>query len=407
MRHLDVFPVPREWLSESDIALSETIENWAEKEVIQKRLSLRESYDSLLLPAMKSLFCDVGLQKIVVSEDGEYDKAAYPITAVLACEHTAMADTGISALLSNLLVFEYLILWSRDCGCKIPDELLKILEKEKPVICSLVLPMYGRKGQKPQKRLNGLCYQVEIQTENSGFFVTGSGVRPQVSGHDASVYLVLAGDNNGEPVLLVVPREARGVLPGEPLKSTGLAASRNADVDFNDVEIGEEYIVARGDEYLSHLQNLYYATSAAAALGAVLACFDIHREWGNTRVIKGKRNIFKENPLVASLMGTIASRIASARFLVYGMGKMIADLLHGKLPAASASFFISAATAHVFEIATTCVDNMMEHMASAGYATEWNLERYWRDIKTLESYVLPGTVLNMRAASHSYGVKNL
>jgi alkylation response protein AidB-like acyl-CoA dehydrogenase len=29
----------------------------------------------------------------------------------------------------------------------------------------------------------------------------------------------------------------------------------------------------------------------------------------------------------------------------------------------------------------------MELMASAGYAKEWQLERYWRDVKTVQCYL--------------------
>ncbi len=407
MKYLDVFPVPREWLSESDIALSKTIEEWAEKEVISKRLSLREDYDTLLLPAMKTLFSDIGLQKMILSPDDERERMRFPLMAVLACEHTALADTGISAVLSNVLAFQYLALSSQDNGGRIPDEIFKLFEQEKPVICSLVLPYYGRKGQTPGKGIAGLYYQVDVKSVSGGLVVTGTGVRPQVSGSDASLYLVVAADENGDPLIVAVPAQTAGIMLGEPVKTTGLAASRNADVDFNDVEVSEDFIICRGHQAFIQLMNIYQATSAAASMGAVLACYAIHKEWGDTRVIKGKGNIFRENPLVADLMGSIASRIASARFLVYGMGKMLADFLSGEASGTSAFFLVSALVTHVFEIATQCIDNMMEHMASAGYATEWNLERYWRDIKTLESYVLPGTVSNIRAAEHSYGVKTL
>jgi alkylation response protein AidB-like acyl-CoA dehydrogenase len=53
------------------------------------------------------------------------------------------------------------------------------------------------------------------------------------------------------------------------------------------------------------------------------------------------------------------------------------------------------------------MDNTMELMASAGYATEWNLERYWRDVKTLESCVLPETVAQTDLARHYFDLKEL
>jgi alkylation response protein AidB-like acyl-CoA dehydrogenase len=53
------------------------------------------------------------------------------------------------------------------------------------------------------------------------------------------------------------------------------------------------------------------------------------------------------------------------------------------------------------------IDNTMELMASAGYATEWNLERYWRDVKTVETYVIPETVAQTCMARQYFNLKKL
>jgi alkylation response protein AidB-like acyl-CoA dehydrogenase len=53
------------------------------------------------------------------------------------------------------------------------------------------------------------------------------------------------------------------------------------------------------------------------------------------------------------------------------------------------------------------IDNAMELMASAGYATEWNLERYWRDVKTIETYVVPETAALTDMARHYFDLKRL
>ena len=50
---------------------------------------------------------------------------------------------------------------------------------------------------------------------------------------------------------------------------------------------------------------------------------------------------------------------------------------------------------------------MVIYLASAGYATEWNLERYWRDIKTLSTYLMLETVGPVALARHYFGCRNL
>jgi alkylation response protein AidB-like acyl-CoA dehydrogenase len=51
--------------------------------------------------------------------------------------------------------------------------------------------------------------------------------------------------------------------------------------------------------------------------------------------------------------------------------------------------FVSALMiAHrVIASADSTIYRTMELMASAGYAREWQLERYWRDIKTMQCYL--------------------
>ena len=48
------------------------------------------------------------------------------------------------------------------------------------------------------------------------------------------------------------------------------------------------------------------------------------------------------------------------------------------------------------------LDRGMELMASAGYATEWNLERFWRDVKTVEALLLP-VQARVHMARHYFG----
>jgi len=46
-------------------------------------------------------------------------------------------------------------------------------------------------------------------------------------------------------------------------------------------------------------------------------------------------------------------------------------------------------------------------MASAGYATEWNIERYWRDVKTIQTYMVPEPQARIDMARHCFGCETL
>ena len=53
------------------------------------------------------------------------------------------------------------------------------------------------------------------------------------------------------------------------------------------------------------------------------------------------------------------------------------------------------------------LNHTMELMGSAGYATEWNLERYWRDTKTLATYLHLETAGQMVLANHCFDCAEL
>ncbi len=57
--------------------------------------------------------------------------------------------------------------------------------------------------------------------------------------------------------------------------------------------------------------------------------------------------------------------------------------------------------------AEQAIDNTMELMASAGYAKEWQLERYWRDVKTLAVCMGNRELAKMDVARYFYETKTL
>ena len=121
-------------------------------------------------------------------------------------------------------------------------------------------------------------------------------------------------------------------------------------------------------------------------------------------MIKGRRQRFKDNPLVAALLGEIGGLIVTRRVLVYHLARRL-ETAGGAQEAEHATAVAIART--VLRSAMEGLDKAMELMASAGYATEWNLERYWRDIKTLNTYLMLETVGQLVLAHHFFGCRNL
>jgi alkylation response protein AidB-like acyl-CoA dehydrogenase len=410
MKYQDLFPIPIEWLQDADRAITETVSSWAEQEVRSKRLEHKEDYDKLLLPAMRKLFMDIGLQTMMLPEElggGGMGTPEVATTAAAVLEQVGAADSGIGFLFANTLALQYALAVSE----KRSDAALK---KAAPMFCgddvyqvSLVLPGYGS-DTADRPRYYGLDYPATATKKQNGWVLKGGPVRPQCCGATAAAFAVVCDMGEGRPGVLLVPADANGLKKDEQFKKTGLAASRNADITFDDVEVEGSALVLEGLDAVREMLSWYYLGCAAVCEGALQTAHEILQQWGDTRVIKGKGQVFKENPLVASLMGEIGGRMGTSRLLTYNLGRMLSRPdIYGS--AGSGNLHVTAISVlkQVTHLAMEAMHNSMELMASAGYATEWNLERYWRDVKTVQTYVFPETVAQTCMARQYFNLQQL
>lgn len=410
MKYQELFPVPIEWIQDSDRSMAETVSSWAEQEVKSKRLEHKEDYEGLLLPAMRKLFLDIGLQSMMLPEElggGGMDSPDAATTTTLILEQVAAADSGIGFLFANALALQYALAISPSKSAEPLKEAAPVFTGGDIALCSLVLPDYGS-DTKERPRYYGLDYPATAAKTGSDWVVNGGPARPQCCGATASIFGVVCDTGDGTLGMLIVPADAKGVKKGKPFKKTGLAASVNADVTFKDVLVPGSALVLEGIEALRAVLSWYYMACAAVCAGSLQTTHEILQEWGDTRVIKGKGQVFKENPLVASLMGEIGGKMGTSRLLTFNLARMLSRPdIYG--PAGAGSLHVSAISAfkQVGRMAMEAMDNTMELMASAGYATEWNLERYWRDVKTVETYVVPETVAQTCMARQYFNLKQL
>jgi len=386
MKDNDRFPIPREWLSDETVMLADSVARWAAREVTGRRSQHRESYAELHRPALASLMEQVGLQDLLWAEPGE-PLSATALAAVL--EQVGRADTGLGVVLANTAALQRCVPSHR-----------KALLSERGAIGSLVLPGFGAE---PGAALHGLAPQVRAQATTEGWTLSGRAVRPQCHGAEAT-YFGLVTELDGEPALFAVTSRTPGLRVGDRFLKTGLHASPNADLELRGVPVSEAELLWRGAAPYRELRSWYYLGCAATASGALLATHAILDDWCESRVIKGRGQPFKDNPLVAAMLGDIGGFIGTGRILTLAL----ALALEQRGGADEATHATAVATARLLlGNAMDGLDKAMELMASAGYATEWNLERYWRDIKTLSTYLMLEIVGPVDLARHYFGCRNL
>ena len=397
MSEQDLFPFMHEWLSDMDVSLAENLRRWADNEVMAKRLELKEDYKKLLQPAMKKLFVDIGVQRLLWPEkcggDGHNNPDA-ACTMVAALEQVSRGDTGIAMLLAGMWAFQSSIAMEGSLNQEVCDSLAGLFgAKDAPAIVSLVLPLYGCTPQATAKLSKG-SWTIEAKM-----------ARPVASGADAAIFGVLASTGDGEDDVgfMVVPADAKEVKRGRPFLKTGLAANRNTDVTFDKVKVPESHCVAKGREACCAVLSWLYLGISASTVGALFASYEILKEWGDNRVIKGKGQVFKNNALTSSVMAEVAKEISLSRMLTYDLARILSQPDIYGAPGQEANYVTASMVSHqVCQSAEIAINKAMEMMASAGYATEWNLERYWRDSKNMQLCLGPYEISKMEFARYFY-----
>ncbi len=399
MSEHDLFPFAHEWLSDMDTSLAANLKKWAESELMDKRLELKEDYTALLEPAMRKLFLDIGLQRLLWPEayggDGHNGPEA-ALTMAAALEQVARGDTSIALLLSGLWALQSCMAMEGRENAEACEAFAGLFgSSDELALASLVLPLFRGEPQAGAKLSKG-AWAVEAKN-----------ARPVICGANAAVYGVycaLDGSDEGEDVgLIALAGDVKGLKKGKPFLKTGLAANRNADVTFSKAKAPEGMCVARGLQACRAALAWLYLGISASNVGALFASYEILKEWGDNRVIKGKEQVFKNNPLTAAVMAEVAKEITIDRMLTYNLARVLAAPdVYGEA-GEERNYVTACVVAHqVAQSAEKAINNAMEMMASAGYATEWNLERYWRDTKTMQLCLGPYELAKMDYAQYFY-----
>ncbi|MEW6553696.1 MAG: acyl-CoA dehydrogenase family protein [Actinomycetota bacterium] len=397
MSEHDIFPCMYEWLSDMDVSLAGNLKRWADNEVMAKRLELKESYEQLLEPAMRQLLLEIGLQRLLWPEkyggDGHNSPKA-AVTMVAALEQVSRGDTSIAMLLSGMWALQSCVAMEGKENAEACEALAGLFGSEDTLaITSLVLPLFRDEPQAKAKLARG------------SWSVEAADTRPMASGADAAVFGVLCSlDGSGDGVgVIALPAGTNGIKQGKPFLKTGLAADRNAPVSFEKAKAPEGMLVASGEEACRAMLSWLYLGISASTVGALFAAYEILKEWGDNRVIKGKGQVFKSNPMTSSVMAEVAKEISVSRLLTCDLARVLAEPgIYG--PAGQeGNYVLAAMVANTVTLsAEKAIGGAMEMMASAGYASEWNLERYWRDTKTMQLCLGPYELAKMDYARYFY-----
>ena len=391
MKLFDRFPIIGNALSEETTLLIESVSRWAEQELRSKRGKHGEDFDELIKPALDLLLHELGIKNLIWPGPDE-DFSVAPTTAIAVLEQVGQADTGVAFALANTMAM------ARLAQAKDTEQY-----RNKGALVALVLPDYAPTDQTTEG-FGGLSPQVEAQKKDGGWVLSGQDVRPQCFGREADFFGVVTSWSQ-RPHVFLVSGHSRGVTRSQVIAQTGLASVPNVLLRLNKVEVQQDCLWLQGHTDYQRLCCWYQMGVAASICGAMLEVYRILDDWCESRVIKGRGQAFKENSLVAAILGEIGGLIAVNRILTYNVGTHLSQNEASGQTENDLAIVTTMAT-RVCRDAMVVLDRAMELMGSAGYATEWQLERYWRDVKTVSTYLMAETTCELQLAKHYFGCGN-
>lgn len=348
--------------------------------------------------ALRALLVELGLQRhLIPAALGGGD--ATPVEAApllgVALEEVARADTGLALALAATL-------GAAAVGRDHPT-LAARLASEEALRVAPILTALDEENADDAEWLDGRRLQVRARRSGDALRLHGSRARPLWGGREADLLLVLCSLEGEGPVLVAVPADAGGISRGEAILQTGLATVANARVSLAGVSVPADHLLGKHEAMRALLGWLRLGIAAAAA-GALEAGAAIAAGWAETRVIKGRGQRFVDNPLTASLLAGVLEQATLARLQARALARHLGALPAGDEPLAEVTALLAR---HAVELAAAGLEACMELMGSAGYATEWGLERRWRDLQTLRALLGAPFQARLELARHRLGSRAL
>ncbi len=215
---------------------------------------------------------------------------------------------------------------------------------------------------------------------NTGWRVNGRKV--WISNASTSTYLVTAcrteaGSQGSRGVsMLLIPRDTPGITMTK-LAKVGQNCMPSWDIGFQDVDVPDDALMGEEGRGFGHLMaTLHYgrAGQAAGAVGKGQAVVDLAVSHAKERIQFGRP--IGSFQAIQHRIAQMQIRVDQARLQLYHLAWMIATGRECRRQAAQTKLSAS-------EMLSDVTDAGMRVMASAGYALESDMQRYWRDSRLL------------------------
>lgn len=192
----------------------------------------------------------------------------------------------------------------------------------------------------------------------------------------ADFFTVLARTDNHEQLsVFFVPANLPGVMVGKSIEKMGVKGSLTSEVGFTDVHLPANYLLGEiggGTKCLREILAEIRIMTAALSVGVATAAYEEALQYAKTRIQFGKP-ISKFQAIQLKLADMNVMLETSRLYVLHA-----ATLSDKNLPRQKEAMI---AKLYASESAVKICDEACRILASYGYASEYHLERYYRDAR--------------------------
>ena len=385
------------FIDEEEMAMLETVVKFVEKEIFPKRLDLEGGWhreEKLAEDTLDDLYAKLvalGYQKVGVPE--AYGGLGVSTALRLALnEELSRGDVGFAfhAAKAHAVLGPFLATRNEEMVKYYAEKLVS----DDCWTAALMIsePQGGVNIEDPA--LKGKAIRTKAVPKRDGYLLNGHKIwagpagpadifqREKLKGHlGYSVVATLDPEAGDEGIVVFhVPADAPGMTFSKPIQKMGMCfTDRNTEVWLENVFVPEE-LRTGGVEIMRSRLTTGRLGLAARCVGVAQAGFEIALEFMKHREIAGKP--VREHSLFAAQLGEIASEIQASRAHYLYVASMLdnpekygskwSDAMIGRA---------SAARLTAGRMVLNALSKIMEFMGGYGYSFEYQIEKYYRDVK--------------------------
>lgn len=230
----------------------------------------------------------------------------------------------------------------------------------------------------PQAGSDAGAIRTRAERKGNGWVLTGN--KTWISDASGADYLLTAArtdpDSEGAKgiSMFLVPRDAAGIAM-TPIPKVGNNCMPSFEIAFDGVELSDDALMGVEGRGFGHLMStLHYsrASMAATVTGCAQAAVDLAISHAKERQQFGRP--VGSFQAIRHRIADMQMRVDATRLVVHNLAHMITEGRDSKRLA-------SQAKVQATECLQFVTDHGMQILASAGYAAESAMQRYWRDAR--------------------------